>query len=425
MTYLDANIAAIGKSAVQNLQSMRPLVIGKDLATDYAMFCLAGLGCRQMMQFEYGGATAFDACGHDYKYASKNEALWKTLTPYCDVTSFQGIALQDAIEQYKPTCIINATQSTTKCSIPQINIATNQYQTTISRDTIDISRRQNRRSNLMQALSGILAADEIRKMYFLHASNEQSIKHNLKIDLQNLRTPATMYETEIAHATIIGCGGIGTYCAAALALNNTKNIHLIDADTVEQTNLNRQIFYANHIGKSKAQALSQTLRKAFPNTQWSSTQDFIRRDTVDALLQKHTRVFCCTDNYASRLLVSRYCQTHAIPLVEAGCDTQMAGLFAYIPNQTHTVHCARNLVEKAAQEARIKKETSCARQANPSIVIPNAVIGTMMPFALDRLVVNQKFEPFTKNVLIYNSLVNKKFLFQSARVCTCQTFERQ
>jgi bacteriocin biosynthesis cyclodehydratase domain-containing protein len=64
-----------------------------------------------------------------------------------------------------------------------------------------------------------------------------------------------------AHVVVIGCGGLGCWAAAGLACIGVGRLTLVDDDTVEESNLNRQIlFRASDIGRPKVEAAARTLR---------------------------------------------------------------------------------------------------------------------------------------------------------------------
>lgn len=58
---------------------------------------------------------------------------------------------------------------------------------------------------------------------------------------------------------IAGCGGLGSNCAVALARTGVGKLVLVDFDTVDKTNLNRQYYFADQIGMKKVDALSENL----------------------------------------------------------------------------------------------------------------------------------------------------------------------
>jgi len=67
-------------------------------------------------------------------------------------------------------------------------------------------------------------------------------------------------------ATIIGCGGVGSWVAIDLAMVGVKELHLFDDDVIEVHNLNRLPFGENSIGKPKTETLKKFIKKMRPRT---------------------------------------------------------------------------------------------------------------------------------------------------------------
>lgn len=66
---------------------------------------------------------------------------------------------------------------------------------------------------------------------------------------------------------IAGCGGLGSNCAVALARVGVGNLIIADFDVIEESNLNRQYFFFDQIGKPKATTLKDNLIRINPNIQ--------------------------------------------------------------------------------------------------------------------------------------------------------------
>ena len=80
---------------------------------------------------------------------------------------------------------------------------------------------------------------------------------------------------------VVGCGGLGSPIAVYLASSGLGKIHLVDFDTVDETNLHRQVFYAlNDVGKPKAEVLFNFIKKRAPFTEVSFTNKPITKDNV-------------------------------------------------------------------------------------------------------------------------------------------------
>ena len=76
------------------------------------------------------------------------------------------------------------------------------------------------------------------------------------VQLENLRNKTV---------GIAGCGGLGSNCAVALARVGVGHLILADFDTVSESNLNRQYFFYDQIGKSKTQALKENIARINPS----------------------------------------------------------------------------------------------------------------------------------------------------------------
>lgn len=87
-----------------------------------------------------------------------------------------------------------------------------------------------------------------------------------------------------AVATIVGCGGIGSFTAFALAKLGVSELRLLDFDHVEEHNIPNQLFLPEQVGESKVEALAATILGATPTTNVTtyeqSLQDGIPRSTV-------------------------------------------------------------------------------------------------------------------------------------------------
>lgn len=77
-------------------------------------------------------------------------------------------------------------------------------------------------------------------------------------------TPQLKGKLEKAVIGIAGCGGLGSNAAMALARIGIGKIILVDFDIVEPTNLNRQQYFINDIGKRKVDALEEKLKMINP-----------------------------------------------------------------------------------------------------------------------------------------------------------------
>ncbi len=77
-------------------------------------------------------------------------------------------------------------------------------------------------------------------------------------------TPAVHNKVKQASVAVAGLGGLGSNLAVLLARTGVGRLLLVDFDTVEPSNLNRQSYYISHLGLPKTQAMAQQLRQINP-----------------------------------------------------------------------------------------------------------------------------------------------------------------
>jgi len=119
-----------------------------------------------------------------------------------------------------------------------------------------------------------------------------------------------------AHALILGAGGLGSPVALFLGSAGVGQITVVDDDTVDVTNLQRQIAHTlADVGQPKAQSIQQAIANINPDVQ----VNVINQRADDALLNERVPladvVIDCTDNFATRHAINRACVKHGRPLV--------------------------------------------------------------------------------------------------------------
>lgn len=118
------------------------------------------------------------------------------------------------------------------------------------------------------------------------------------------------------HALIIGAGGLGSPAALYLASAGIGKITLVDDDTVDFTNLQRQILHTQaRVGMAKAASGKLALSAINPEIEIVALQERLSGAALDALVASSDLVLDCTDNFATRHAINRACVHHRKPLV--------------------------------------------------------------------------------------------------------------
>lgn len=111
-----------------------------------------------------------------------------------------------------------------------------------------------------------------------------------------------------AKVAIVGCGGLGSAVAVYLAGSGIGRLHLIDYDTIDVSNLHRQIFYGiEDIGKSKAIQLRDHINKISPFVEVSLSQNPVTKLNIETELNDFSLIVDCTDSIATKYLLNDFC----------------------------------------------------------------------------------------------------------------------
>ena len=146
-------------------------------------------------------------------------------------------------------------------------------------------------------------------------NDEQLLRYSRHILLDELGIEG---QTRIlaSHALIIGAGGLGSPAALYLASAGIGKITLVDDDTVDFTNLQRQILHTqSRVGMAKAESGRQALQAINPEIEIVPLQQRLSGAALDALVATADIVLDCTDNFATRHAINRACVHHRKPLV--------------------------------------------------------------------------------------------------------------
>jgi len=121
-----------------------------------------------------------------------------------------------------------------------------------------------------------------------------------------------------ASALIVGVGGLGSPAAMYLAAAGIGRLGLVDFDTVDETNLQRQILYGESvIGERKLDAAWKRLRDLNRNLRIETFNDRLSSRNALPLMEPYDIVLDGTDNFATRYLVNDACVLARKPNVYA------------------------------------------------------------------------------------------------------------
>ena len=145
-----------------------------------------------------------------------------------------------------------------------------------------------------------------------------------------------------ARALIIGVGGLGSPAAMYLATAGVGHLTLVDHDTVDVTNLQRQIVHTEaRVGMSKVESARATLLAINPGLTITALAERADATLLDRLVAESDVVLDCSDNFATRQALNAACVRHSVPLVSGAAIRFDGQLAVYSPkdNQSPCYAC--------------------------------------------------------------------------------------
>lgn len=159
-----------------------------------------------------------------------------------------------------------------------------------------------------------------------------------------------------AHALIIGAGGLGSPVALFLAASGVGRITLCDNDSVDLTNLQRQIAHrTSSIGKAKVISAKETLAEINPGVDVVTLTERADETRLAALAAQADVVLDCSDNFPTRYALNRVCHALKKPLV-SGAATRFDGQVSVFDFRRDDTPCYECLYPERMES----EETRCA-----------------------------------------------------------------
>lgn len=178
-------------------------------------------------------------------------------------------------------------------------------------------------------------------------------------------------------ALIVGAGALGNFVALGLAKLGFGRADVIDHDTVEQTNLNRQVLYYDQVDKEKAKALAAKIRKISSGKVKADgiVEKFTEKSEFE---RKYDLLLDCVDNFTVRAIINDYALAHGIPLISGATDFQAGQAANYVPGKTACMDCQLNIHEEGRKAQQARRRAGCLEAPNPSVIMTNQIIAGIM-----------------------------------------------
>lgn len=153
-----------------------------------------------------------------------------------------------------------------------------------------------------------------------------------------------------AHVLVVGLGGVGAYAAENICRAGIGEMTIVDADTVENSNRNRQLLaLTTTLGQPKSEVMAQRLRQINPEIKLHTVQEFIRDERTIELLQQadYDYVVDAIDSLSPKVFLIYHALQQNLKLVSAmGAGGKMDPTTVKVADIKDTYQC------KLAQNVR-------------------------------------------------------------------------
>ncbi|CAJ1978133.1 unnamed protein product [Sphenostylis stenocarpa] len=153
--------------------------------------------------------------------------------------------------------------------------------------------------------------------------------------------PFSSCSVKDAKVLMVGAGGIGCELLKTLALSGFPDIHIIDMDTIEVSNLNRQfLFRQSHVGQSKAKVARDAVLKFRPHINITPYHANVKDPEFNVdFFKQFNVVLNGLDNLDARRHVNRLCLAANVPLVESGTTGFLGQVTVHVKGRTECYEC--------------------------------------------------------------------------------------
>ena len=167
-----------------------------------------------------------------------------------------------------------------------------------------------------------------------------------------------------ANILIVGLGGVGSFAAEFLVRSGIGNLTIVDGDTVDITNINRQLPALNStIGKNKTDVVAERILDINPKINLKKINEFLEPERMEKILtqEKFDYVLDCIDSLSPKLALIITCKRKKIKLVSAmgaGGKTDPSKVMVRDISKTNNCFLAKQIRKKLKKE-QIHKGFRC------------------------------------------------------------------
>ena len=197
---------------------------------------------------------------------------------------------------------------------------------------------------------------------------------------------------------VVGLGGVGSYVVESLVRSGILNMVIVDPDTVDITNINRQLIALHStIGKKKVDVIFSRIKDINPNCQVKKYDIFLNRDNQDFLLEeKYDYVIDCCDTMDTKKLLIDFSIRSNTPLISSmGTANKMD------PSKLEIVEIRKTMNDPVA---RILRKYVKDQKYNQKIMVLSS---RELPKKKGTMLASNAFVPSTAGLLLSSYVIRK------------------
>ena len=226
---------------------------------------------------------------------------------------------------------------------------------------------------------------------------------------------------------LVGVGAIGSYVGTILASSGIGKLIIIDFDTIEISNLNRQLIYRdNDVGKSKSEVAATRLKELNSTIEIEFYHKKMEEVSV-SVYEKADVIISCLDTFLGRRWINSMAVRVKKPLVTGGMFAFLGNAQVIIPYETACFECQPLVPEEElaqactpfGEERKKEREEKEIEPPLPAVATLSSIIAGIMAQEALKLILG--IGDYLQNYLFYDGLNNATTIIELVRSEECPT----
>ncbi len=171
----------------------------------------------------------------------------------------------------------------------------------------------------------------------VNLSDDELIRYDRQIRVFGVDGQIKLKKSKVL---VVGIGGLGSAILYYLVAAGIGEIYIVDPESVELSNLNRQIIHTtNDIGKDKTVSARSKLSSLNPEVEIIGIKGYLDEDLGKRFIPVVDVVVDALDNWNTRILLNRLCVKYRKPFIHAGVYESYGQLLVIIPGEGPCLEC--------------------------------------------------------------------------------------